>query len=106
MVVVNQTHCHHHNAPYGHDQRNEDAGSHALEEDVGQGLGQGVGNEEDGESGVVLAIRHVEVLLQAIEFRVSDVGSIEETDEVEETEPRDESQVEPPQELLVLRGGE
>ncbi len=103
LVVMDQAHGHHDDAPHGHNQGNEDARSQALEEDVREGFGQGVRDEEDGEGGVVLAVCHVEILLQAIQFRIPDVGSVEETDEVEETEPRDQSQVEFPEEFLVLR---
>jgi hypothetical protein len=36
-----------------HDDGDEDGGAELLEEDVGEGLKDGVGHEEDGEGGVV-----------------------------------------------------
>ena len=103
LEVMAQAHGRHDYAPQDHDQRNENAGSKALEEHVGQGFGQCVGDEEDGQGSIVLATCHVEILLQAIQFCVADIGSVEKTDEVQQTEPWDESQIELPQELLILR---
>ena len=103
LEVVHQPHCHHDDPPQDHDQRDEDARPQALQQDVGQRFSEGVGDEEDGEGSVILAAGHFQVLLQAIEPGVSDVGSVEETDEVEEAEPWDEPEVEFPEEFLVLR---
>jgi len=63
---VHQTHGNHHDAPEKHDCWQEDRGSEALEQDVGDGLETGVADEEETQRGVVLAVGHVEVLLEAV----------------------------------------
>ena len=105
LEVVAEAHGHHGDAPDGHDDGDEDAGSEAFEQDVGERFEQGVGDEEDAEAGVVLAAGHVEGFLEAVEFGVADVGAVEEGDEVEEAEPGDQAEVELPEEFAVLRLG-
>lgn len=102
--AVGQAHGDHDDAPDGHDDGDEDAGPETFEHDVGQGLEDGVGDEEDGEGEIVLARGDVDAGLEAIEFGVPDVGSVEKGDEVEEAEPGDEAQVEFPEEPAVLFG--
>ena len=93
---MSQSHCRHRDTPERHDDRNEDAGTKALEQDVGQGLEEGVGDEEDGEAGIVLAAGDVQGFLQAIKFGVADIGAVEEGDEVEKAEPWDQAEIELP----------
>lgn len=57
LEVVDEPHGRHANAPEDHDDGDEDAGAEALEQDVGEGLGERVGDEEDGQGCVVLAAR-------------------------------------------------
>lgn len=61
-----------------------------------QRLEERVGHEEDGQSGVVLAVGHFEILLQANDLCVADVGSVEETGQVEQAKPWDQFEVELP----------
>jgi len=100
--VVRQTHGDHDDAPNDHDGGDEDGGPEALQGDVGGRLEDGVGDEEDGQGGVVLAAGDVQGLLQAVQPGVADVGPIEKGHEVQQTEPGDQFQVEPQQQLLVL----
>ena len=97
-----QTGASHADSPDDHDERDEDSRTKALEQDVGQRLEDGVGNEEDRERGIVGAVRQVEVSQQTIDLRISDVGSVQEADQVEEREPRDELEVEFANEYFVL----
>ena len=104
LEIMAQAHRHHDNAPEDHDDGDEDAGPEAFEQDVGEGLEAGVGDEEDAEGGIVLAGGDVQGVFEAVEAGVADVGAVEEGDEVEEAEPGDEAQVEFPEEAAVLRG--
>lgn len=76
----------HDNTPKRHDNGEEDTRTHSLEQDVGEGFESGVGHEEDGQTGVVLAARHVQVGLKAVDLGIADVGAVEEGYEVEEAE--------------------
>ena len=102
LEVVRQTHGDHCDAPDDHDARNEDARSKALQEDVGEGFEEGIGDEEDGEAGIVLTAGDVETFLEAIQLRVADIGSIEKGDEIEQAEPRDQAEIEFPEEFAIL----
>ena len=73
--VVAETHCDHDDTPQNHNGWNEDARPQALEEDVGQRLKKRVGNEKNGEGGIVLARGHVKILRKAINFGISNVSS-------------------------------
>lgn len=61
-----------------HDHGEEDARAHLLEQHVCERFEERVADEEDGERGIVLAIRHFQVRLQAVDFGVADVGPVEE----------------------------
>ena len=102
LEIMRQPHRHHHNPPEHHDRGDEDGRPEPLEEDVGQRLEERVGDEEDGQAGVVLPACDVQRFLEAVEFGVADVGPVEKGDEVEEAEPGDQAQVEFPEELTVL----
>ena len=74
---MRQAHGRHHDAPYDHDGGQEDTGPQALEEYIGQRLETGVGDEEDGEAGVVATRSEVEIVGQAVEFSVANVRTCE-----------------------------
>lgn len=93
---MGQAHGHHRYAPYCHDDRDENTGPKALEQDVGDRFKEGIGNEEDGEAGIVLTAGDVEGRFEAVELGVADVRAVEKGDEIEEAKPRDEAQVEFP----------
>jgi hypothetical protein len=87
--IGHQAHERHTDAPGEHDGWDEDAGTPAFEQDLGEGFEEGVGDEEDGQGEVVLAVGHMQVGLEALDLGVADVGAVEEGDEVEEAEPGD-----------------
>ena len=93
---MGQAHTYHANSPQYHDDGYKDAGSQAFEEDVGDGLEEGVGDEEDGETGIVLAASDMKTCSEAVKFGVADICTVKEGDEVEETEPGDETEIELP----------
>ena len=74
-----QSHGRHADPPPHHDDGQEYARSIFLEQDVGQRLEDGVGDEEDGEGRVVLAICQVEIFLQTVDFGVAYGGPTEVT---------------------------
>ncbi len=84
---MHETHRHHADAPHQHDGRDEDGRAKTLEEDLGERLKERVGDEEDCQRNVVLGVGHLEVLLQALDLGIANVGAVEEGNEVEEAEP-------------------
>jgi len=78
--------AHHSDTPGYHDSGYEYTGSEALEEDVGERLEAGVGDEEDGQGSVVLTVGHSEIGLKTIYLRITNVGTVEEGAQVEEAE--------------------
>ena len=104
MEIVSEAHGDHDDAPEEHDDRDEDGRAQALKEDIGQRLEEGVGDEEDGEAGIVLAAGNVKGFIEVVELRVADVGPIEEGNEVQEAKPGNEAEVELPEEFAVLCG--
>ena len=99
---MRQPHTGHADPPQDHNDRDENARSQPFKQNVGQRLEAGVGDEEDGETGIVLAAGDVETLLEAVKLGVADVGAVEEGDEIEETKPGDQAEVELPEESAVL----
>ena len=120
---MTKTHESHDDPPEYHNRGNENARFQALEQDlrvegvravieqerkdvslthVGERLKKGIGDEEDGESSVVISRGHVQVRYQAIELCIANVGSVEETAEVQEAEPGDECEIKLEKQLLVL----
>lgn len=97
-----QSHAGHAEAPGNHDGGYEDTRTKAFEKNVGDGFCQSIGDEENGESGIVLAGGDVQALLQAVQFCIPNVCSIEEADQVEKTEPRNEPEIQLPQERSIL----
>lgn len=100
---MHQAHTCHAQAPGDHDGRNENARTQAFEQDVGQGFGEGIGDEEDRQGSVIIPRCHVQVGQQAFQLGVADIGPVQEADEIEETQPGDQLEIEPPDELPVLR---
>lgn len=82
---MDQAHSGHAYPPKQHNERYEPAGTESLEEDIGERLGKRVGNEEEGEGGIVLTPSDVQAVLKTVESGISDIGSVEETDQVEKT---------------------
>jgi hypothetical protein len=66
--------------PKYHDQGQEYAWAHLLQKNVRQGLEDGVADKEDCKTSIVLSICHFEIFLQAVDFCVTNVGSVEEGD--------------------------
>ena len=99
---MNQAHSGHAYPPKQHYEWYKFTGTKSLEEDIGERLRKGVGDEEERESSIVLTPSDVQTFLKSIEFSISDIGSIEETDQIEQTEPGNESEVELEEESLVL----
>lgn len=93
---MDQTHHRHADTPQDHNARDEDAGPQPLQQDIRQRLGERVRDEKDRESGIVLAPSDVQGTLQVVQSGISDVGPVEEADEVEQAEPWDEAKVELP----------
>lgn len=54
---MDEPHGCHADAPEDHDDGDKDARAQALEQDVGEGLSERVGDEEDGQGCIVLAAR-------------------------------------------------
>jgi hypothetical protein len=78
--ILHQAHERHAQAPREHDGGDKDRGAEFLEHDLGQGLEDGVGDEENGKGEIILGVCHVEVGLQALDLGVADVGAVEEGD--------------------------
>ena len=82
---MNQAHSGHAYPPKQHNEWYEFAGTKSLEEDIGERLRKRVGDEEKGESSIVLTPSDVQTVLKTIEPGISNIGSVEETDQVEQT---------------------
>ena len=89
LEIMRQPHRGHHNPPKHHNNRYEDTRPQPLEQDIGEGFKERVGDEENGETGIVLATCDLEGLLETVETRIADVGAVEEGDQVEQAEPGD-----------------
>lgn len=77
VVVLNDAHQGHDDAPGHHDGRQPPAGAELLEEQVAGDLEGSVGEEEDGQAPVVLGARHVQVLLETLDFGVANVSTLQ-----------------------------
>ncbi len=71
---------------YLHNDRDEDGGPDALEEHIGEGLKDGVRDEEDGEGRVVPRRVHTQVPIEARDLGVPNVCPVQEGEKVEEAE--------------------
>ena len=69
-----------------HNNRDKDRRAEPLEEDVRQGLEDGVRDEEDGQGRVVRRLAQLEIRNEAGDLGISNIGSVEEREEVEEAE--------------------
>ena len=63
---MHQTHGDHDDTPEKHNGWQEDRRSEALEQDVRNRFETGVGDEEKTQRGIILAVGHVEVFLEAV----------------------------------------
>jgi hypothetical protein len=68
--------------PEDHDSRDENARTRAFKQDVGQWLEDRVRYEEYGQTGIVLTVGHIQRLLQTLDFRIADIGTIQECGQV------------------------
>jgi hypothetical protein len=75
---MNKPHTSHTNPPPNHDQRQKDTRPQLLQQHIRQRLKNTVANEEYCQTGVVLAVCHAKVFLQAVDFSVTDVCAVEE----------------------------
>lgn len=69
-----------------HDDWDEDGWTHALEQDVGEGLKDGVGDEEDRQSGIVGSTAETEILSKSIDLGIADIGTVQEGEQIQQTE--------------------
>lgn len=58
--------------------------------------------KEDAQSSIVVFALHAEIILEACESRISNVGPIKERKQVKKRKPRDEAKVNLPHQLTVL----
>ena len=70
---MREAHRDHTNPPQNHDDRDEDTGSESFEQDVRQRFKEGIGNEEDGQAGIVLAAGNMKGLLETVELSVPNI---------------------------------
>ena len=80
LEVVAKTHSHHADTPEDHNDGDEDGRAKTLEKNIGEGFGERVGDEENGEAGIVLATGDSEGFLEADDAGIADVGAVEEGD--------------------------
>lgn len=73
---MHQTHAGHTNSPERHDSWNEYRRPETLEEDVREWFEACIGQKEEGERGIVFTGREVEIIRQALDLRIADVGAI------------------------------
>lgn len=67
-----------------HNNRNEDSWTQALQENIGQGFKDRIGDEEDREGRIVFASSHLmQLLLQASDLCIANIGPVEECQEIE-----------------------
>lgn len=75
----------------------------ALEEKVGRDLEDDVGDEEDGQTGVVLVARETEILHEAVDLGVGDVDSIQEGEQIQDDDEGEEVRIDSAGELALCR---
>ena len=84
---MDEAHARHDDSPEYYRRSKEYAGRPTFQQDVGQGLEQSIGDEEDGQCGIVLWATHVQVLEEGnINLCVANVGSVEKGNQIEEGE--------------------
>lgn len=102
-IVLDQTLTDHDHAKQEHAPGKPDPGTESLEEDVGGDLADDVWNEEHGEGGIVFYILQFQVLDQAEGARIANIDSVEEGEEVENTEEGNHSEIDLRHELPLGR---
>ena len=68
-----------------------------LEQHIADWFEDSEAHKEDGERGVVLPVGHFEIFLKAGNFRISDICPVEEGNQVQQTQPWYEMEVELPE---------
>ena len=72
-----------------HDDGDKDGRAPSLEHDVGQGLKDGIGHEEQSQSLVVLGHSYFESVTQAGDVGIADIGSIQEGQQIQTAKLQD-----------------
>jgi hypothetical protein len=75
----------------------------ALEQEIGGNFEDDVGDEEDGQTGVVLVARKAEVSHKAVDFGVGNVDSVQEGEKVEDDDEGEEMRVDSAGEFAICR---
>lgn len=97
-----EAHEGHDQSPDDDDGGEENARRKELQECIREGLEDGVGDEENRQRHVIVGAGHPKVGFHASKSCISDVGSIEEGEEIEQRQPWDQPQVDLEQEFAVL----
>lgn len=104
-IVLNNTHKSHDQAPENHDGREPDRGSELLKQHVRGDFEGGVGEEEDGEGHVVLLSSKLKISRKALDVSVTNVTSIEETQQVEKRQHGNDVEIHLSQQLAQVYAG-
>jgi hypothetical protein len=108
--------------PSQNNKRNEDTRSQPLEQNIGQGFKDRVRDEEDRKCSIILVRSHIQIFGKTRDLRISDVGPllesimwglraractisyvpIQEGDEVQQTQPGNQAEIQLPQKLAIL----
>ena len=102
---MHKSHTCHRHTPKQHDYREKDGGFELLQKNLSDRFEDGIRDEKDRQRVVILIVRHLQVLLQAVDFGVSDVCSVEKCNEIQEREPWNEFEIKLPQQLAILQTG-
>lgn len=65
----------------------------SLEDDVGRDFEENIRHEKDGQGGAVLGTAEAEILLQAEDGGVRNIGAVKKGQQVEHRQDRDDSQI-------------
>lgn len=76
MVVFDNAHERHHYTPGHHDDRQPSARAELLEDEIAGNFESSVCEEKDSQAPVVLVSCQIQVLGEALDFRVSDVSAL------------------------------
>lgn len=92
-IALHDTHEGCDNGPNNHDEGNPERRTRLLHHQVGRNFSENVEGEEDGKSDIVIETLEAKILLEGTETSVTNVGSIEERQEIEESEPGNQDQI-------------
>jgi hypothetical protein len=107
-LILDCAHNGHHGTPKNDDASEEVSWRVTLEYNVRERLGTGIGNEKDSQGIVVIAAMHMKGCLQVGllgrigDFRIANVGTIQERQEIQERKPRNQPEIDLPKEGFVL----